>query len=111
MVVKLWLLRCSCYAIAATSLQLLQQHCLTYDVHAQEWQKYSKQLVQDVADYHGMEPKEIVCRVTVYQQKYPEQAPHIYRWMCGHGYWKVVCHSTNLLSTVMNPLGAISVSC
>ncbi|KAL0049061.1 hypothetical protein WJX82_005216 [Trebouxia sp. C0006] len=35
---------------------------------AKEWQKYSKQLVQDVADYHGMEPKEIVRRVQAFSQ-------------------------------------------
>ncbi len=67
--------------------------------------------MQDLADYHGMEAKEVVRRVTFYQQKHPEQAHHIYRWLCGNGYWRVVCHSTNLFSTVMNPLGAIRVSC
>ena len=106
MVVKLWLLCCSCYTIAATSLQLLQQHCSTYDVQAQAWQKSSKQLVQDVADYYGMEAKEVVYKVTGYQQKHPEQVPHIYTWICGDGYWQKVRHFTNLLSTVMNPWAA-----
>jgi len=79
---------------------------LTSDVHAQEWKKSSKQLVQDLADYHGIKPKEIVHMLTSYQQKHPEQAPHIYRWMCGDDFWQMVCHSTNLLSTVMNSWAA-----
>jgi len=70
-------------------------------VHAQEWKKSSRQLVQDLADYHSMDAEEIVHMLASYQQKHPEQAPHIFRWMCGDDFWRLVCHSTTLLSTVV----------
>ena len=79
---------------------------------AQVWQDNSRLLVKDLADYHSMAPKEVVTALNQYKEAHPEQAPHMYRWMCGESFWQMVCHLASMVMTCLNavqPVGGHAV--